>query len=464
MPNSVPDPAQPGLPQATELERTVDARVHSSPAQVRKVAAASAFGTGIELYDFLIFGLASGLVFPKLFFPQSEPLIGTLLAFLTFGAGFVSRPIGGLVFGHFGDRISRRLMLVISLVATGVCTVSMGLLPTYATVGVLAPVLLVALRLLQGFFMGGEQSGAFLMVTEHARAGSKAFYGSFATAGSPIGSILGLLAFQTTSTLTGPDFITYGWRIPFLASAILVIVGVYIRIGLDESPVFAQLKARQAHVAKVPLGGVFAKGGLMVLAGVLVNLGFNMFIFIINSFSVSYGTAVLKMERNDILMSGLAGSAGMLITVFIAARLADRYGLVKVMAAGALFQVLWAYPYFLLFNTRSVALVYVAVIVGYIGLSFIFGPMAAYYAHLFDPEHRYSGVAFSYNMGAVLGGGLSSSVAQALIAGGGGWAAISGYILLGGVLSLVGVLISRRRLATHFPRRVAGAGTERIAA
>lgn len=451
MTNATPESGEPVGQRAAA--QTTDAQVHSAPAQVRKVAVASAFGTGIELYDFLIFGLASGLVFPKLFFPESDPLIGTLLAFLTFGAGFLSRPIGGLVFGHFGDRISRRLMLVIALVATGICTVSMGLLPTYGTIGVAAPVLLVTLRLLQGFFMGGEQSGAFLMVTEHARAGSKAFFGSFATAGSPIGSILGLLAFQVTSTLTGPDFITYGWRIPFLASAILVIVGVYIRLGLDESPVFQQMKEQGVGVSRVPLGAVFVKGWLMVLAGVLVNLGFNTFIFIINSFSVSYGTAELKMDRNDILMSGLAGSFAMLVTVFIAARLADRYGPVKVMAAGAIFQMVWAYPYFMLFNTTSVPAVYLAVIVGYIGLSFIFGPMAAFYVHLFDPEHRYSGVAFSYNMGAVLGGGLSSSVAQALIAGGGGWAAISGYILLGGALSLVGVVIASARIRTHFPRR-----------
>lgn len=432
----------------------LDRNVASSPSQVRRVAVASGFGTGIELYDFLIFGLASGLVFPKLFFPQSEPLIGMLQSFLVFGAGFLSRPLGGMVFGHFGDRVSRRLMLVIALVTTGACTVAMGLLPTYATVGVLAPILLVTLRLLQGFFMGGEQSGAFLMVTEHAPPGSKAFYGASATAGSPLGSILGILAFQITSSLTGPAFLDWGWRIPFLASAVLVGIGIYVRLGLHESPVFQQMEQQQVK-RRVPLAGVFATALPMLLAGILVNLGFNLFIFIINAFSVSYGTQVLGLGRTDVLMSGLWGSIAMLITVFVASRLADRFGLVPVMAAGAVFQVLWAFPYFLLFNTRNLGLLYFAVVVAYIGLSFVFGPMAAYYAHLFDPEHRYSGVALSYNVGAVLGGGLSPSIATALMREFGSTTAISGYIAVGGLISLAGVLISARRITAHFPRQSA---------
>ncbi|GAB3701649.1 MFS transporter [Mariniluteicoccus flavus] len=432
----------------------LDEHLSSDPSQVRRVAIASAFGTGIELYDFLIFGLAAGLVFPKLFFPQSDPLVGTLLAFMTFGAGFVSRPIGGLVFGHFGDRVSRRLMLVISLATTGLCTLLMGCLPTYATIGVAAPILLVVLRILQGFFMGGEQSGAFLMVTEHAPAGRKAFFGASATAGSPIGSILGLLAFQITAAATGPSFLTWGWRIPFLLSVVLIGIGLWVRLGLHESPVFKAMQSERETTGHLPIAGVMKKGLGLMVAGILVQLGFNQFIFIINSFSNAYGTQQLKMSRQDLLVSGLAGSAAMLITVFIASALADRIGLFSTMMIGAVFQIAWAFPYFWLFNTRSVPMLYVAVVVAYIGLSFVFGPMAAYFVSLFDPEHRYSGVALSYNVGAVLGGGLSPFVAQWLMKDGYGSTGISTYILLGGVLSVIGLLMSRKRVATHFPRRV----------
>jgi len=423
------------------------------PRQVRRVAAASSFGTGIELYDFLIFGLAAGLVFPKLFFPGSDPLVGTLLSFMTFGAGFLARPIGGLVFGHFGDRVGRKLMLVITLTTTGVCTVLMGLLPTYEQVGALAPTLLVVLRVLQGFFMGGEQGGAFLMVTEHAPIGSKAFFGSFATAGSPIGSILGIGAFTLVSQATGADFLTWGWRLPFLLSAVLVGIGIYVRLGLRESPVFRAMQSIE-RPSRLPLAEVLRHGWFVVLAGILVNLGFNLFIFIINSFSVAYGTQSLKMARTDILVVGLWGSLAMLVTVVVASRLADRFGLVRIMLIGGIFQVVWAFPYFLLFGTGQVGPMAVAVVVGYIGSSFIFGPMAAYYASLFEPGHRYSGVSLSYQVGAVLGGGLSPSIATWLLQRfHGGTTGISIYIALGGVLSVLGLLMSRNRVGAAFDAR-----------
>lgn len=434
-----------GSPEPASAQAAAQPGTPTSPKEMRRVAGASAIGTGIELYDFLIFGLAAGLVFPQLFFPESDPLIGTLLSFMTFGAGFLSRPLGGIVFGHFGDRFSRKTMLVISLVATGACTVAMGMLPTYATVGVLAPILLVALRVLQGFFMGGEQSGAFLMVTEHAPRGRKAFFGAFVTAGSPIGSILGIGVFNIVAVATGPAFTDWGWRVPFLASAILIAVGIYVRLGISESPVFTKL-SDGPKVSRLPLAGVLATAMPLIIGGVLVNLGFNLFIFIINSFSMSYGTEQLGMDRGVILLSGMAGSVGMLIAVFVAGWLADKYGLLRVMMAGALFQIVWAFPYFWLFDSRSVGLIYLAVIVAYIGLSFVFGPMAAFYVSLFKPEYRYSGVALSYNLGAVLGGGLSPSIATALLGAFDGSAGISLYIAIGGALSAIGLLITAKRV------------------
>lgn len=411
---------------------------------MRRIAAASAVGTGIELYDFLIFGLAAGLVFPELFFPDSDPIMGTLQSFLAFGAGFLSRPVGGVLFGHFGDRVSRRTMLVVALVGTGGCTVMMGALPTYASVGVLAPVLLVALRTLQGLFMGGEQSGAFLLVSEHAPAGHKAFWGAFVTAGSPIGSILGIGVFQITAHLTGEQFAVWGWRVPFLLSAVLVVIGIYIRLGVAESPVMARLAA-SGHTQKLPLAAALRHAFPLVIAGILVNLGFNLFIFIVNSFATAYGVQI-GFTRTDMLLSGVCGSFAMLVFVFVAGRLADRFGILLVMGCGAVFQVLFAFPFFWMLDSGQVGLLYLATVLAYIGLSFVFGPMASYYVRLFDPEYRYSGVAFSYSLGAVLGGGLSPSIATALLAAFGSSAGISWYVAFGGVLSLLGLWLSARRV------------------
>lgn len=429
---------------ALTAEHVTDRRP-TPPRQMRKIALAGAFGTGIELYDFLVFGLAAGLVFPHLFFPKSDPLMGTLASFMAFGAGFVSRPLGGVIFGHFGDRVSRKTMLVITLLATGTCTVCMGLLPTYATVGSWAPVLLVGLRVLQGVFMGGEQSGAFIMVTEHAPRGRKAVFGASVTAGSPIGSLLGIGTFQIVAVTTGSAFTQWGWRIPFLASAVLIAIGLYVRVGISESPEFERMQA-ESRTTKVPIAGVFAHAFIFLIAGILVNLGFNQFIFIVNSFTTSYAAKTVGFSQSDVLLSGLVGSAGMLITVFVAGHLADRYGLVRVMSVGALFQIVWAFPYFGLINTGSVVALYIAVFLAYVGLSFVFGPMAAYYVSLFRPEHRYSGVALSYNLGAVLGGGLSPSIATALLRHFHGSSGISVYVAIGGALTLLGLLISAHQV------------------
>lgn len=417
-------------------------------AAIRKVAAASGFGTAIELYDFLIYGLASALVFNKLFFPAHDPLVGTLLAFVTFGVGFIARPLGGLVIGHFGDRIGRKGMLVLTLTVTGACTALIGCLPTYQQIGIWAPLLLLLLRILQGFFMGGEQGGAFLMVTEHAPSGRKTWYGSWATSGSPIGSFLGIGVFTLMSNLAGDDFLTWGWRVPFLLSAVLVVIGIYIRLGLSESPEFKQLKEADSTV-KLPVLHVLRTSTSVIVAGIGVNFGFNMFIFIVNTFSLAYGTESLGMDRGGLLRAGLYGSVAMLIAVLAFSRLADRIGLTRVMIGGGIFLAVFAFPYFWLFQTKSMGLATLAIVLGYAGSSAIFGPMAAYYVRLFSARVRYTGVSLSYQVGAVLGGGLSPAIATWLLREfPGTTTSISTYLVFGALLSILGVWWTRRIIKT----------------
>lgn len=428
----------------------------SSPAQttspaprsaVRRVALASGIGNAIELYDFIIYGLASAIVFNQVFFVTEDPLVGTLIAFLTMGAGFLSRPLGGLVFGHFGDRLGRKSMLVITLTATGVCTFLIGLVPPTEQVGLTAPFLVLALRLLQGFFMGGEQGGAFVMVTEHAPHGTKSFYGGWATGGSPLGSILGTLAFTLAASATGDAFLDWGWRLPFFASALLVLVGLYIRLRLDESPEFTALERSDATAA-APLVEVMRTAGLFVLAGLLLNMGFNLTIFIVNTFSMAFGTEALGMERSTILTAGLIGSAVHLVTCLTAAYLGDRIGMTKVMTVGAGLLILWAFPFFWFFSSGTALGATIAIVGGYAAAGVLWGPMAYWFTALFAPRFRYSGVSVSFQVGAVLGGGLSPTVSTWLLRtfDGATWP-ISVYLVGGGVLALIGLALGRQRIA-----------------
>ncbi|WP_433265110.1 MFS transporter [Actinosynnema sp. CS-041913] len=381
---------------------------------VRRVALASSAGNAVELYDFLLYGTATALVFDKLFFPTFDPRIGTLLAFATFGAGFLARPLGGVVIGHFGDRIGRRSMLVLTLTATGLCTALIGVLPTYDSIGIAAPILLVLLRIVQGFFLGGEQGGATLMAVEHAPPGRTGWYGSWTFLGSPLGLLLANGAMAASTAVSGDAFLSWGWRLPFLFSLVLVGVGLYVRLSVEESPEFRAVRAERG-TARLPVAEVLRRSWGKVLLGAGVNLGFNMFIFVLATFVVSYGTRQLGMPRSELLNAGLVGAAAQAVAILVFARLSDRIGRLPVMLGGAAFLGLFAFPLFWLLETRSPALVLVAVVVGFAGSAAVFGPMPAYYAELFGTRVRYSGVSLSYQLGAVLGGGLSPLIAVWLL-------------------------------------------------
>ncbi|MEJ2857731.1 MULTISPECIES: MFS transporter [unclassified Saccharothrix] len=379
---------------------------------VRRVALASSAGNAVELYDFLLYGTATALVFDKLFFPSFDPRIATLLAFATFGAGFLARPLGGVVIGHFGDRIGRRSMLVLTLTATGVCTALIGLLPTYNSIGIAAPILLVTLRVIQGFFLGGEQGGATLMAVEHAPPGRTAWYGSWTFLGSPVGLLLANGAMALATAVSGDAFLDWGWRIPFLFSLVLVGVGLYVRLSVEESPEFRSV---QQERVRMPVVEVVRRSWRRVLLGAGVNLGFNMFIFVLATFVVSYGTRQLQIPRSVLLNASLVGAAAQAVALLGFARLSDRVGRLPVMLGGAGFLGVFALPLFWLLETRSPTLVLVALVLGFAGSAALFGPMPAYYAELFGTRVRYSGVSLSYQLGAVLGGGLSPLVATWLL-------------------------------------------------
>lgn len=409
---------------------------------VRKAAFASAVGNTIELYDFLIYGTAAAVVFNHLFFPAGDPWVGALLAFATFGAGFFARPLGAAVIGHFGDLVGRKRMLVITLSVTGACTAAIGVLPTYQEVGVWAPLMLVALRLVQGFFLGGEQGGAVLMAVEHAPPHRHGWYGGWTFLGSPAGMFLATGVFAAAGAVSGDQFLVWGWRIPFLLSLVLVGVGLYVRLRLAESPEFARIRERGER-ARAPVAEVFTGAWRQVLLAAGVNLGFNTFIFILTTFLLTYGTEALGAPRDLMLLGSLCGSAAQIAGILLFAYLSDRLGRTRVMLGGGIFLALYALPMFLLLDTAEPALIVLAMCLGYAGSAAVFGPMAAFCAELFPTRVRYTGVSLGYQSGSVLGGGLSPFVATALLglAGGASWP-IAAYLVGGALVTVVCLVIT----------------------
>jgi MHS family shikimate/dehydroshikimate transporter-like MFS transporter len=403
----------------------------------RRAAAASAVGTTLEFYDFLIYGTASAVVFNKLFFPSSEPLIGALLAFATLGAGFLTRPIGGIVLGHFGDRLGRKNMLVLTVTVTGLCTAAIGVLPTYASVGVLAPVLLVALRLVQGFFVGGEQGGAVTLAVEHAPRTRRGWYGAWAFLGAPGGHLLSTGVFTAVAAMSGDRLLSWGWRVPFLLSLVLLVVGLYIRLRVAESPEFTEVRDHRER-ARRPVTETLREHWRAVLRLIGINLGLNAFLGILTVFVLTYCTEQVGVSRTVVLIAAMAGTVVEIVAILMFARLSDGIGREPVMRWGALFLVLFAFPMFLMLDSGGGMVIFAAIAIGFVGTSAVYGPLAAYSAERFATTIRYTGVSLGYQTGAVLGGGLSPFIATALLdlAGGRPWA-ISLYLAAGALLTFV---------------------------
>lgn len=408
---------------------------------IRKVALASAIGTTIEWYDYFIYGTAAALVFGTLFFPEFSPLVGTLAAFASFAVGFVVRPLGGVVFGHLGDRVGRKTMLVISLTLMGVATFCIGLLPTYASIGVLAPVLLVALRLVQGFAVGGEWGGAVLMAVEHSPNNRRGFYGSWPQVGVPAGIILANLAFLVfASTLSEEQFAAWGWRVPFLVSIVLVGVGLFIRLRIEESPMFNRVK-ESASVARMPIVDVFRTYPKEVLLAGGAFIANNATGYLVMVYILSYGTQVVGLSRSVMLALVLVTAAVGVFAILGFAALSDAVGRRKVFLSGAVAQALWAFPFFWLINTGSAALVLVSLVAMLVASFAMYGPMAAMFAEIFGTRVRYTGASLGYQLGSILGGGLAPLIAASLYAATGTSLSISAYIVVISIISFISVFL-----------------------
>ncbi|MEV6132828.1 MFS transporter [Streptomyces violaceusniger] len=424
------------------------------PSSLRRIVAASLIGTTIEWYDFFLYGSAAALVFNKLFFPDSDPLVGTLLSFLTYAVGFAARPVGALVFGHYGDRLGRKKLLILSLLLMGGATCAIGLLPTHATVGSAAPVLLTALRLIQGFALGGEWGGAVLLVSEHGDPRRRGFWASWPQTGAPAGQLLatGVLS-ALTALLSDNAFEAWGWRVPFLLSGVLVLVGLWIRLSVDESPVFKAAQARaearkaaagEAATEKMPLVAVLRHHWRDVLIAMGARMAENISYYVITAFVLVYATSDhVDLGKQTALNAVLIASAVHFAVIPAWGALSDRIGRRPVYLLGAVGVGAWAFPFFLLIDTKSFPALLLAVTVGLIFHGAMYAPQAAFFSEMFATRMRYSGASIGAQFSSVAAGAPAPLIATALLADYDSATPIALYVIAAALLTLVAVGVAK---------------------
>jgi MHS family shikimate/dehydroshikimate transporter-like MFS transporter len=411
--------------------------------EMKRIVVSSVIGTAVEWYDFLIYGIASALVFNKLFFPLSDPALGTIAAFGTYGVGFLARPLGAAIFGHFGDRVGRKAMLAITIVIMGLGTFLIGLLPTYQQIGVAAPIVLVLLRLLQGIGLGGEWGGAVLMVVENAPARHRGLLGSMVQLGYPIGNLAAIGMLALLAQLPEPEFLAWGWRIPFLISIFLVGVGLYIRMQLEETPVFRAIEARKA-VARMPLIEVVTAHRRSFLTAVGLKLSEISYVSIATVFAISYVTGQLALPRSIILNAILYAMIVALAAIPLFGWLSDRVGRKAMFYASSLFAMVFAFPLFWLLDSKDPLTITLTVIAAIIfGQIVGFGVGAPWYSELFSARLRYSGASLGFQIGAAISGGLTPFAAATFVAWTGGptWP-ISVYLIVLAVITFVATAVA----------------------
>ena len=413
---------------------------------MRKVALTALAGTSIEWYDFFLYGAAAALIFPSAFFGEIPETTALILSLLTFAAGFIARPIGGIIFGHFGDRVGRKKTLIAALLLMGISSTLIGLLPTYAMIGVTAPILLTLLRFAQGLAIGGQWGGAMLLVTESAPSNQRGYYGAFAQAGAPIGVILANLALIITSALVSEEFFnTWGWRIPFLASAVLILISMYIQLNLEDTKAFKALATNSNNksneqVQRSPVLEAIRRypKRIMLAAGAFLSVQVTFYILI--AFMLAYGVASANMERDDMLTAVLIGCAIMVPLQFMFSAYSDRNGRKGIFMLGAILSGVWAFAIFPLVDTGNFWLIVLALAFGLIFLAMMYGPQAAFFTELFSTEVRYSGATLGYQFGAIIGGAFAPTIAVKL------WSDfdifwVSVYIAFASMLTLISVML-----------------------
>ena len=418
---------------------------------MRKVALTALAGTSIEWYDFFIYGTAAALIFPSAFFSSSSETVALILSFGTFAFGFIARPLGGILFGHFGDRVGRKKTLVIALVLMGVASTLIGLLPTYATIGVAAPILLSILRFTQGLAIGGQWGGAMLLVTENAPADKRGYYGAYAQAGAPVGVILANLAFLIISALVSEEFFQqWGWRIPFLSSVVLIGISIYVQLHLEDTSAFKELVEYTAEHSEEASAAVIKRSPvleairrypkrIMLAAGAFLSIQVTFYILV--AFVIAYGgSAELGLSRNTLLVAILIASALQIPTQFWASAYSDRNGRRGIFMLGAVLTGIWAFAIFPLIDTGNFFLITLAISGGLVFLGIMYGPQAAFFTELFSTEVRYSGASLGYQAGAILGGAFAPTIATIL------WTEyavvwVSVYIAIASFLTLISVVM-----------------------
>ncbi|MGD9526192.1 MFS transporter [Pseudonocardia sp.] len=416
----------------------------ATPHGLRRIVTASAAGMTLEAYDFLLYGAAAALVFNHLFFPSEDPLIGTMLAFLSYALGFFARPLGGIVFGHFGDRIGRKPLLIVSLVLMGVATFAIGLLPTYASIGAWAAVLLCLLRLIQGFALGGEWGGAMLLVAEHVPGRRRGAWTAVAEAGIPLGNLMatGVLALLAL-LLTDEAFLSWGWRIPFLLSAVLLVVGFWVRRRVEDAPLFLAARQEAPESRALPVLEVLQRFPRQVLICSAARLTENIVYYVVTAFVIVYVVEHNGGDKAVVLSALVVANLVQIAATPAFGALSDRLGRRPVLLLGAVGTAGWAYAFFALLDTRDTVWIAVAMIGGLVFHSALYGPQAAFFAEQFDTRVRYSGMSLSAQLPTLVGGSIAPFVATALLVAFGTGTAVATYVAIAAVVTTVAVALAR---------------------
>ncbi|HEX3537523.1 MAG TPA: MFS transporter [Stellaceae bacterium] len=410
-------------------------------AQLRRAVVASAVGTTIEWYDFLLYSVVTGLVFGKLFFPKSDPLVGVLEAFAVYTVGFIARPIGAAIFGHYGDRIGRKAALIATLLITGIATFAVGLVPTYESIGIWGAVILTIIRFIQGVGVGGEWGGSVLLAMEWARTNKhRGFITSWPQFGGPAGLLLANLAVFVFSAISGEQFLVWGWRIPFLLSIVMVGIGLWIRLGILETPAFRRIVAEE-RVERVPVIEVIKRQPREIILAALARMAEQAPAYIYLAFVFAYGTQVLHQSRDFLLECLIVAGLVSIVSIPIYGHLADRFGRKRIYIIGSVLTGIFGFIYFAMLNTMVPGWIFLGIVLSFVPHDMMYGPQAALIAECFTPRLRYSGCSIGYQLSSVISGGPAPLIATALLAAFGSGYVIAAYILFCAIVSIVATVM-----------------------